>query len=49
MARVKALRDFRNADVGMKSKGETFDYDVDKDPQHLVKLGLVESPATERK
>jgi hypothetical protein len=47
MAEVKvtALRDFRNVDLGSKTKGDRFDYDVDKDPADLVKLGLVQLPA----
>lgn len=40
--KVKALRDFRGPNVGGKSKGESFDYDVDRDADGLVKLGLVE-------
>ena len=42
--KVKALRDFRGAEIGMKTKGERFDYDVAPEPDELVKLGLVERP-----
>jgi hypothetical protein len=41
MAKVKALRDFRNRNLGSKSKGETFEYDLDRDPEKLKRLGLV--------
>ena len=46
---VKARKDFRNNVQGGRSKGDKFPYDVEKDPQDLVKLGLLELPSTERK
>lgn len=50
MAKVKALRDFRSGTIGSRTKGDRFEYDIDKDPADLVKLGLVEvldKPAAE--
>jgi len=41
MNKVIATRDFRNAAIGSKSKGDTFSYDLDQDPEKLKKLGLV--------
>ena len=44
LPRVKANRDFSSAHTGSRSKGESFSYDVDKDPAELVKLGYIEVP-----
>ncbi len=41
-ANVKAVRDFRNANIGARTAGERFEYDLDKDSEGLKKLGLVE-------
>lgn len=43
MAKVKALRDFGPSAVGSRTKNERFDYDMDKDPAGLKKLGFVEA------
>lgn len=42
MAKVKVVRSFGPSAVGSREKNERFEYDADKDPHGLVKLGLVE-------
>ncbi len=45
MEKVQALRDFSGPN-GSRSKGDKFDYDTQKDPDGLVKLGVIKSLAT---
>jgi len=46
MAKVKALRDFSNPNIGSHSEGDSFEYDAQKDSEGLVKLGIIEKPET---
>ena len=40
--RVKALADIRSAN-GNRAAGDKFDYDLDRDPDDLKRLGVVET------
>lgn len=42
MAKVRANRFFQTEGIGAKEEGETFDYDVEKDPHDMVKLGYID-------
>lgn len=44
MAKVTATRGFSGQN-GSRTKGERFEYDVEKDPDKLVKLGFVKTDA----
>lgn len=45
--KVTAARDFYSVVAGNRAEGEEFEYDLEKDPADLVKLGLLKGGKAE--